>query len=464
LIEARTASRALDARIGHMRGDSPRGFLPAALAALALVGGALLLGARRYVRPLARPAALAVCGVAFAIAVTWGFELLPGLWPDRVRAAGYVLGNAPLLALLVRPRLLLARLPKGLFRAALVAPGLLLLTEPKTTQAEAFATFAVLALVVLFGRHRSTSRSAREGLVRHWPALLAVLALAAPGVLDDSFVPRAIADRPWASHALAAACLVGYALWRRGHAALSRAEGFALAGLGLAGLGLRDVGAVTPALAVWGSSAAALLGAIVRAARAPAPRTVPFAIPALIVVLYALLSRDLEWPFLVAAMVLAAHLADELGPDLASAEEDDSAHARALLVTAVFAIAYIGRVGVQQGFHFLHMDWGAGAFRDPEVSTWRIGFGIATKHVLAVAAILGSAGLALLTEARAHLWRALVLAALARIVVLMLMLHVCRNSFWTPVWVIGELPNMLITLLCAVVFLVAQEGVSRTRG
>jgi hypothetical protein len=464
LPRARAAARALDARIGHMRADSPRGFLPAALAALALLGGALLLGARAHAQALAVPVSVGALATALALAVTWGFELLPGLWPDRARAVGYALGNVPLLALLLRPRALLARVPPRAVEAGLVMPGLLLLTEPKTTQAEAFATLAVLALVVLFGRHRATPHAPREALVRHWPALVGVVALAAPGVLDDSFVPRAVADRAWASHATAALCLVGYALWRRSHASLTRAEGLTLAALGALGLAVRDAGPVTPALALWGLGAAALPAVAVRAARSAAPRRVPFAIPAAIVLVYALLSRDLEWPFLVAAMILAAHVADELARDLAMAHAKEAVtraegdRARAMLLTAAFAIAYVGRVGVQQGFHFLHMDWAAGAFRDPAVSTWRIGFGIGTKHALALAAILGSAGLALPPAARAWLWRALSLAALARVVVLALMLHVCRNSFWTPVWVIGELPNMLLTLLAAVTFLAIDEA------
>jgi hypothetical protein len=461
LTRARAETRALDARIGHMRADSPRGFLPAALAALALLGGALLLGARPHAARLARPSAIGAAMVAAAIAVTWGFELLPGLWPDRARAVGYVLGNVPLLALLVRPRALLARVPTGAFGAALVMPGLLLVTEPKTTQAEAFATLAVLAIVALFGRHRAAPHAPRDALRQHWPALVAVACLAAPGVLDDSFVPRAVADRPWASHATAALCLFGYALWRRSHAALSRAEGLTLAALGTLGLAVRDAGPVTPALALWGFGAAALPAVAIRAARSASPRRVPFAIPAAIVLVYALLSRDLEWPFLVAAMVLAAHVSDELARDLepgarGTRDEAEGARAQAMLLTATFAIAYVGRVGVQQGFHFLHMDWAAGAFHDPAVSTWRIGIG--TKHALALAAILGSAGLALPRSARAWLWRALALAALARIVVLGLMLHVCRNSFWTPVWVIGELPNMLLTLVAAAVFLAADEA------
>jgi hypothetical protein len=40
---------------------------------------------------------------------------------------------------------------------------------------------------------------------------------------------------------------------------------------------------------------------------------------------------------------------------------------------------------------------------------------------------------------------------------------VCRNSFWTPVWVIGELPNMLLTLVCATLFLAAEEGAAASR-
>ncbi len=455
---ARSMARTIDDGIGNRRADSPRGYLPGILALIVTLLALAAFAARDRSAEVRQSVMLAIPAVGAALAVTWGLELLPGLWPDRVRIAGYALGNLPLVALLVRPRSVLRFVSPHRAWGALVLPGALLLTEPKTTQAEAFALLAVISLVVLFGRHRPTSSPAVEASLRHAPALVSLVVLAAPGVLDDSFAPRWIADRPWASSVTAGLCLTAYAAWRVARREFTTGHACKLLAIGFGALALRDAGLVTPSLTLWGLGVAAIVGLAWHAvghANASSFR-VPF--EAAVIVVYALLSRDLEWPFLVAAIVLATHLADEL------AREHNLAIApNLLLVAAAFAVTYVGRVGVQQGFHFLHMDWGAGAFRDPSVGTWRIGLGIGTKHALAIFAILGSMGLALPPRMRALLWRGVALASLARIAVIALMLHVCRNSFWTPVWVVGELPNMLIAMVVSVVVLATQEGhVDRT--
>ncbi len=453
LEASRAAARTLDARIGNRRADSPRGFVPPAIAgALGLALLALFFGGRALLSS-ALPMLAAAAGVGAAIAMTWGLELLPSLWPDRARIACYAVGNLPLVVLLLRPRALAKRLGARFAFLALLTPGLLLLTEPKTTQAEAFATVAVCTLVILGGRHRPHPYARPEALRRHAPAFVAMALLAVPGVLDDSYAPRWLADRPWAAHATAAAFLGLYLLWRRDHASLSRRDACVIALAGLAGLAIRELG--PPALAVfaWSSGGAALCAGALVYTRSK--RKLGITVPSLVALVFGLVSRDFEWPYLVAALVLGAHLADELAYD---ARKGNAVHARAFLLTCAFATLYVGRVGVQQGFHFMHMDWGAGAFRDPAVSTWRIGLGIGTKHALAIAAMLGTMAFTLPSGLRRTFLHDLALACVARVVVITLMLHVCRNSFWTPVWVVGELPNMLITLLCALVFATLHEA------
>lgn len=452
--QARALARTIDEQIGNRRADSPRGFLPGLLALAATLLAMAAVAARGQARAVVATVSVAVPAVCMALAVTWGLELLPGLWPDRVRIVGYVLGNLPLVALLVRPRAILRVIDRNEVWGPLVLPGALLLTEPKTTQVEAFVVLAIVSLIVLFGRHRAARVPVMTSLRRHLPALLALPVLAAPGVLDDSFAPRWIADRPLASHLTADAMLAAYLAWRMHRRETRMPQAAVLFALGVGALALRDSRLVLPALSAWALGVVALiaLAAQARGAAGPGRLRVPF--EGAFIVVYALLSRDLEWPFLVAAVVLATHLAEELARD----EKDAIPLApHLLLVTAAFAAAYVGRVGVQQGFHFLHMDWGAGAFHDPNVGTWRIGLGIATKHVLAIFAILASMSLVLPVRMRALLWRGMVLASLARIAVIALMLHVCRNSFWTPVWVVGELPNTLIAMIVSVVMIATQE-------
>jgi hypothetical protein len=452
---ARALARTIDDHIGNRRADSPKGFLPGLFAVTATLLAIAAVAARGQAAAVVATVTVAVPAVVGALAATWGLELLPGLWPDRARIAAYVLGNLPLVALLVWPRKALRVIDRNEVWGPLVLPGALLLTEPKTTQAEAFAVLAIVSLVVLCGRHRARRAPLAAALRRHGPAFLALPFLAVPGVLDDSYAPRWIADRPLATGITADAFVAAFLLWRVHRRETAPAKALLTFGLTVGALALRDVGPTWAAIAGWALGLATLGMIAIAGARGTAGAShlrVPF--EAALLFVFALVSRNLEWPYLVAAVVLATHLAEEL------ARDDEGSVPLAphlLLVTAAFACAYVGRVGVQQGFHFLHMDWGAGAFHDPNVGPWRIGFGIATKHVLAIFGILGAMSFALPTRMRALLWRGMVLASLARIAVIALMLHVCRHSFWTPVWVVGELPNTLIAMLVSVFVIATQE-------
>jgi hypothetical protein len=186
---------------------------------------------------------------------------------------------------------------------------------------------------------------------------------------------------------------------------------------------------------------------------------------------FGLLSRDEEWPFLVASLVLTAHLGkllfarreDASGESstlgLAQGTPEGSPLAHLLLLCVLFCAGWLQRVGIQGGMHFLHLDWGAGTFRQLEVGTWRIGIAIGLKHLLARALLLGTLARLLPAPARALLWRGSLLMDLTRIFACTAMLYVARDSFWTPRWVIADLPHALMAAVLSALGLWVESRV-----
>src|SRR5262249_55513199 len=104
---------------------------------------------------------------------------------------------------------------------------------------------------------------------------------------------------------------------------------------------------------------------------------------------YLWVSRDAEVPIVLATYVVATVVAEAAAAGFARDGERAVLPSRVLLlVTFVFAWTYLQRIGVQLGIDFVHLDWGAGAFREPGVSLLRIGCALVYKHGLAFAAIV----------------------------------------------------------------------------
>ena len=89
------------------------------------------------------------------------------------------------------------------------------------------------------------------------------------------------------------------------------------------------------------------------------------------------------------------------------------------------------------------------AFRDPDASVARIGFALVWKHAFARAAVIYVLFAALAPAVREGLARALVAMEAARACLLVIVLYVCGDSFWTSLRVIGDLPHPLIGLCVA---------------
>jgi hypothetical protein len=167
---------------------------------------------------------------------------------------------------------------------------------------------------------------------------------------------------------------------------------------------------------------------------------------------YMWVSRDFDVPVLVAVVLLSDIVGRSLGRELG-----DGAPPRLVflaIVTFLFSIGFVGRVGLENGIDFTHLDWGAGAFRDPNASMARIGFALVWKHAFARAAAIYVVFIALGGELRHAIAKALVVTEAARACLLIIVLYVCGGSFWTSLRVIGDLPHPLIALCVAAVTLV----------
>jgi hypothetical protein len=230
------------------------------------------------------------------------------------------------------------------------------------------------------------------------------------------------------------------------------ALGFALA---VASLYLRRVAPASVCLALWVASGVATLLLVRRA-----PRSL---VELVGLASYAWVSRDYELPILLASYVLAAAVGDAFGRDLARDGQHAAVRPSAVLaiVTFVFGWTFVQRIGVQGGVDFVHMDWGAGGFREGDVSMLRVGAGIGYKHLLARGSVLFAVLVALPRRYRDWVARGVLVAEGARVATQIGMLYFCRDSFWTAMRVIGDAPHALIAVLGAAIahlLVVRDEG------
>jgi len=151
--------------------------------------------------------------------------------------------------------------------------------------------------------------------------------------------------------------------------------------------------------------------------------------------------------------VLAGAVGDAFGRDLARDGEHAAVRPSAILaiVTFLFGWTFVQRIGVQGGVDFVHMDWGAGAFREGNVSMLRVGAGIGYKHLLARGSILFAVLVALPRRYRDWVARGILVAEAARVATQVCTLYLCRASFWTAMRVIGDAPHALIAVLAAAI-------------
>jgi hypothetical protein len=459
LTQAKQQARALDAALDHAGLRGPRlGWLVPVVAlagalalSLAAVGGAW----RAHRRAATQLIALALVLIGASAALTLHLERLPGNQPNLVRVVLYVAANLTIVAALIRPRAAAAWLDRRGAVAAAILPGSLIVTPPKTTQPEAFALALVLAAFALtVGLPRAnpvrSSEPWRSRLMRivglaPWLILLAPIAFR-----ESGFLPRALAT-PTGLRASACAAIALFAALHGIRARDRRALGPALIGqlgvgaaIAMAPLWLRLTAPASVCVAAW----LGLAGLAWIAYR----RGQPALAELLALGSYGWVSRDAELPILIGTYIVARSVGEAFARDLTRRPDEPTRVSLVLFIaTFLFAWAYVQRIGVGLGIDFTHLDFGAGTFREPGVSIARIAAGLVYKHGFAWAAVALAVLAPLSAHARRSVVRVLLVASLVRVAALTTLLYACRDSFWTSLRVIGDLPHALLAAVLAAI-------------
>jgi hypothetical protein len=172
---------------------------------------------------------------------------------------------------------------------------------------------------------------------------------------------------------------------------------------------------------------------------------------------FALVSRDMEIPTLVATLIVAEMFGRTL------ADREASTGEIVLAGALVFALVFVQRVGIQGGLEAMAMDFGAGAFGDPHVSMAMVGTALVFKYVVAQALLIGSVVSQLCERSRVRLLGWLGAAYLARTASAVLVFYVCRQSYWTAHRTLGDLPFGPIGALVVVSLWIALAASSWSR-
>lgn len=480
---AASAARAIDQELGQAAlGGRSFGWLIPVLGVFAAVALALFAIGRRALsatRDILLSVAAFLALAAFSIALTFGLERLPGVAPNASRAALYVVAHLLLIAALWKARASAAFLDCRPALGAVLLPGLLLVTPPRTTQAESFVLAALFALAAVTVGFPASTPSANAGPPgppprRQWAesplvvvaVFVALAVLAQVGFREHSFFPRsaypyrlpiALASIAALGVARAFAAARQLAPELRGQTPAVPPRVWALAAIGVAIAGsslvLRRYAPAPVCIVAW-------LGLPFLAAIAWRRRLQPLA-ELLAFASYVWVSRDVEHPFVAITFLVASAVGNALH------ERTPNEPARPsiviLLVTFLFAWGFVQRVGVQTGVDFTSFDWGAGAFRDRGASLARIGAALVYKHAFVRAAIVYALFEALSPSLRAWTARGLLAAETLRTALLAVMLYVCGSSFWTALRVIGDLPHAITATSVAALAILALALADRER-
>ncbi len=427
----RITASAVEIRERSPARSSPGPRASVAMVALLALLGLVAWGARAALRPAEARSAFVVVPLAAAVSVvlTWGLERLPGSWPATLRLVLFAT-FAALVALAILQRDRVRRAGGRPVLSALAALTLLGIVYPASAPAVALG---VLAVCLVGGRRSIPSRKRRA------VATIAVLGVLA--VLVTEPVLRFVsAPTTWAPLAGSAALALAVFVAMRS-AGVARTATMAATGAWIA-LGLIARIEVSPeasrAFVVMAVAAGTGFFVMGRALVALGPASASVVV----------LARSTEGVWL-AALLLAGtllHLAAR-----------DARGSPLRVVVGLVALLVLTRPAVLGHFDLTGLDFRAGAFGSPHTVPWIT----AGAHV----AEQWSAGVVLLAASQAHAPRwaheeATACASFfaARCAVLVAMLAVCQDSYWTALRVISELP--VCALLCA---LTASQAIAARR-
>ncbi|HRI63663.1 MAG TPA: alkaline phosphatase family protein [Polyangium sp.] len=442
---AAVAAKRLDQEIGESRIASRYAWLaPPVVLILALALALFVVG--RGIQ-FGKASLVGIGLITFAISTVYSIELLPGRLPDIVRVIGYLTINGAFFWGVFRRHAAAGFLDARPFLGAALMPGLVVVSETKTTQPESFIlAIVLLSFALLAGLPQKTGvqpiDARRASPYRLVTALLVLIALIPVGISEKGFIPTFFDNSPKVLFLFASGSIALFATLGKSAEPdyqLNPFKQMGLVAIAVASLWMRRMAPAPICLAGWlGLGVAAAMLAIQGGRRAY--------VELLALGSFAWVSRDAELPLFVATYVIARYLGDALRG--AGAGEGPIAPSLVLsVVTFLFAWTYVQRVAIQLGLNFDAMDWGAGGFRQQGVSFWRIAFAVFYKHSLARAFLLAAVLIPLAPRLRVACIRGILLCEITRTAMLTAMLHVCRHSFWTTIRVIADAPHALSAVI-----------------
>ncbi len=464
---SRNAVKTLDRALDNVQ--STRGLRGAALmaAALALLTGLLPLLARRVLpeNQAMRTwrwtlGCLLMC--ATSVALTLHVERISPPWHNVTRAVLFSVSGISLLLGLLRPQCAVRLYQRFPELAWVLLPGALACSYTSNTQAMAWVVLLVSGVLVGFGLDAESRGGWLAGARRQasWGDL-AILALSAAFLLPFAIqqqepLPTWLGSHP--RHLLAVDLAVASAwllfVWRR-TPGTRWWQPTAAIGLALGALLLRRV-----APAWMGVGGILLLPAVSTAALM---RGLPLLGIGAGLGGWALVSRDEEVLPLLACLAFAEIAGRTLSGRTAPYSRQRLPYAMfsspwmaALMVTLLFCLAYLARVGLQRGLDFTSMDFGAGSFGDPRASGLRIASSLVWKYVAADLLLLA----VFFRRAGSHDRRAVLVmfagVTALRATTIALMLFVCRTSYWTGFRTLSDAGPALSLAIATAILLFAD--------
>lgn len=167
---------------------------------------------------------------------------------------------------------------------------------------------------------------------------------------------------------------------------------------------------------------------------------------------YAWVSRDFEWiafiPSLLLAECVSRAWASAVDSELLVKQSRQFASMLAL-VTFLFALGTLQRIGLQGGLQLITIDYTAGTFGDNIIPTYAVALCAGYKFLIAQVLLLAVGLSRMPTEQQKQVLLGVGAAHLARGVALLLMLFTCGQSYWTALRVVADLPFGILGVLAA---------------
>jgi hypothetical protein len=420
-----------------------------------------LAGARSW-----RSLPAVVLMLALTIWLVIEVERLPGVWPDSVRAIGFVLGNGALLLLVLRPPFFASLLERLMPHAPALVPATLVVSYPANTRPESYVAMCLCALAAVRSWQLGAGVSQRPSPSRcTWPDIaalaLSLLALLPTALKENDGFSRLIASESARPVVYGALLLVWFAWYQRA-LGIRLATALGLGALAIACFALRSQ--IGPVLGRSGWLISALVFVALSLQRGESSTARARAVAAGVLA-YLWVARDFELLPVLACITVASVVGERLAAWQADRAEPGRLPAAELLVQSlfVFALAYVLRLGIQDGLDFGGMDWQAGAFADPNVSATVVGVGLVYKYALALWLLLTALGGLLSPWHERALLIAISVCLIVRALALALMFLLAGNSYWTALRVLGDLPTALAMTLGALLALSAALLRARRR-